>query len=55
MAGYGFSSNGMHISQPSEEGSAKAMALAPADASLKPLDIDYINAHATSTVLGDSY
>lgn len=55
VAGYGFSSNGMHISQPSEEGSAKAMALALADASLKPSDIDYINAHATSTVLGDSY
>ena len=55
VAGYGFSSNGMHISQPSEAGSAKAMALALADASLKPSDIDYINAHATSTVLGDSY
>ena len=55
VAGYGFSSNGVHISQPSEEGSAKAMARALTDANLKPSDIDYINAHATSTVLGDAY
>ena len=55
VVGYGFSSNGVHISQPSNEGSALAMTRALQDANLKPSDIDYINAHATSTVLGDSY
>ncbi|NLA15453.1 MAG: beta-ketoacyl-[acyl-carrier-protein] synthase family protein [Bacteroidales bacterium] len=55
IVGYGFSSNGVHISQPSNEGSALAMTRALQDARLKPSDIDYINAHATSTVLGDTY
>jgi len=55
ILGYGFSSNGAHISQPSDRGSAMAMERALADAGLKPSDIDYINAHATSTVIGDSY
>ncbi|HPW78783.1 MAG TPA: beta-ketoacyl-[acyl-carrier-protein] synthase family protein [Bacteroidales bacterium] len=55
VAGYGFSSNGAHISQPSNEGSALAMIRALEDARLKPSEIDYINAHATSTVLGDTY
>ncbi|MFA7089839.1 MAG: beta-ketoacyl-[acyl-carrier-protein] synthase family protein, partial [Bacteroidales bacterium] len=55
VLGYGFSSNGAHISQPSDHGSATAMERALADAGLKPGDIDYINAHATSTVIGDSY
>ena len=55
IIGYGFSSNGAHISQPSDRGSAMAMEKALADAGLKPSDIDYINAHATSTVIGDSY
>jgi 3-oxoacyl-[acyl-carrier-protein] synthase-1 len=55
ILGYGFSSNGAHISQPSDRGSAMAMERALADADLKPSDIDYINAHATSTVIGDSY
>jgi len=55
ILGYGFSSNGVHISQPSDHGSAVAMERALADANLKPVDIDYINAHATSTVIGDGY
>jgi len=55
ILGYGFSSNGAHISQPSDRGSAVAMERALADAGLKPVDIDYINAHATSTVIGDGY
>ncbi len=55
ILGYGFSSNGAHISQPSDRGSAMAMERALADADLKASDIDYINAHATSTVIGDSY
>jgi len=55
IIGYGFSSNGAHISQPSDEGSFIAMKRALEDAGLQPGDIDYINAHATSTVIGDGY
>ncbi len=55
ILGYGFSSNGAHISQPSDEGSFVAMKRALEDAGLKSGDIDYINAHATSTVIGDGY
>lgn len=55
VVGYGFSSNGGHISQPSDNGSFIAMEKALIDAGLKPSDIDYINAHATSTPMGDMY
>ena len=53
VSGYGFSSNGGGISQPSSEGSYIAMQRALADANLKAEDIDYVNAHATSTKQGD--
>ena len=53
VCGYGFSSNGGGISQPSSEGSFIAMQRALEDAGLKPADIDYVNAHATSTKQGD--
>ena len=55
VVGYGFSSNGGGISQPSDEGSVIAMNRALKDADLTPDDIDYINAHATSTPQGDMY
>lgn len=55
VCGYGFSSNGGGISQPSDDGSVKAMTRALDDAGLKPEDIDYINAHATSTAQGDMF
>jgi len=55
VVGYGFSSNGGHISQPSNQGSFRAMSMALKDANMKPSNIDYINAHATSTPLGDMY
>lgn len=55
VTGYGFSSNGGGISQPSDLGSATAMRRALEDARLTPDDIDYINAHATSTPQGDMY
>ena len=55
VCGYGFSSNGGHISQPSNEGSYIAMSRALKDAGLAAKEIDYINAHATSTPLGDMY
>ena len=53
--GYGFSSNGGGISQASDDGSALAMQRALQDAGLTIDDIDYVNAHATSTPQGDLY
>lgn len=55
VAGYGFSSNGGGISEPSDEGSVIAMQRAMQDAGIVADDIDYINAHATSTLQGDMY
>lgn len=55
VSGYGFSSNGGHISQPSNEGSFIAMSRALKDANVQAKEVDYINAHATSTPLGDMY
>lgn len=52
---YGFSSNGGMISSASAEGSEKAMRMALDEAGLSPDRIDYVNAHATSTVQGDMY
>ncbi len=53
LAGYGSSNDHSHITKPSVEGQARAMALALADAQLTPADIDYVNAHGTGTVLND--
>jgi 3-oxoacyl-[acyl-carrier-protein] synthase-1 len=55
IVGYGFSSNGGHISQPSDVGCAIAMERSLKDAVVLASDIDYINAHATSTPQGDIY
>ena len=55
VCGYGFSSNGGGISQPSDKGSVIAMTRAMSDAGVAPDDIDYINAHATSTHQGDMF
>ena len=55
VVGYGFSSNGGGISQPSDDGSVIAMTRAMDDAGVTADDIDYINAHATSTPQGDMY
>jgi 3-oxoacyl-[acyl-carrier-protein] synthase I len=54
VVGYGFSSNGGHISNPTVEGPVRALAKSLADAGLQAADIDYINAHATSTPAGDT-
>ncbi len=54
IAGYGFSSNGGHISTPNVDGPALAMERSLNQAGLTAKDIDYINAHATSTPLGDA-
>lgn len=54
VIGYGFSSNGMSISQPSDAGCQIAIERALKDADVSINEIDYINAHATSTPQGDT-
>lgn len=54
IIGYGFSSNGAGISQPQSRGSVIAMKRALEDAGISAEEIDYINAHATSTPQGDA-
>jgi 3-oxoacyl-[acyl-carrier-protein] synthase I len=54
VIGYGFSSNGEHISNPTVKGPVRSLWMALKDAALPPAAIDYINAHATSTQAGDS-
>lgn len=53
IIGYGFSSNGGHISTPNVDGPSSAMEKSLKQAGIKPEEIDYINAHATSTPIGD--
>ncbi|MDO4881170.1 MAG: beta-ketoacyl-[acyl-carrier-protein] synthase family protein [Capnocytophaga sp.] len=54
VVGYGFSSNGGHISTPNVEGPAIAMRRALESAQMNASEIEYINAHATSTPIGDA-
>jgi 3-oxoacyl-[acyl-carrier-protein] synthase-1 len=54
VIGYGFSSNGGHISNPTVDGPARSLNMALKDAGLQANEIDYINAHATSTPAGDA-
>lgn len=54
VLGYGFSSNGAHISNPSVEGPMRSLEMALRESGLMASDIGYINAHATSTPAGDA-
>ena len=56
LCGYGANCDAYHITAPDPEGNggAKCMSLALADADMRPEDIDYINAHGTSTHMNDS-
>ncbi|MDT8408604.1 MAG: beta-ketoacyl-ACP synthase II [Wenzhouxiangellaceae bacterium] len=55
LKGYGMSSDAHHITSPPDngDGAARCMNTAIADAGLQPSDVDYVNAHGTSTALGD--
>lgn len=53
VVGYGFSSNGDHISKPNIDGPARSLAMALKSAQMEADQVEYINAHATSTPLGD--
>ena len=57
LVGYGSTGDAFHmaIPPPGHEGAARCMRVALNDAGMKPIDIDYINAHGTSTMLNDVY
>ena len=54
LMGYGFSSNGDHLSNPNLDGQHRSLNMALKQANVKASDIDYVSAHATSTPVGDS-
>jgi 3-oxoacyl-[acyl-carrier-protein] synthase II len=54
VVGYGLSSDAKHITEPDPTGPVNALKMALADAGVAGDEIDYINAHATSTPVGDS-
>ncbi|HKE17135.1 MAG TPA: beta-ketoacyl-ACP synthase [Kofleriaceae bacterium] len=53
IVGYGTNCDGTHVTNPSRDGMRGAMELALSSAGAAPDDIDYVNAHATATVIGD--
>ncbi len=54
VIGFATTCDGEHITSPAEGGMARTMELALAAADIAPADVDYVNAHATGTVLGDA-
>src|SRR5208283_1818527 len=57
VTGYGMTADAFHITQPDPEGigAVRAMQTAIRDAGIQPKDVDYINAHGTSTDMNDKY
>jgi 3-oxoacyl-[acyl-carrier-protein] synthase-1 len=53
IIGYGFSSNGDHLSNPNFDGQFRSLSMAMKQANIKKEQVDYVNAHATSTPVGD--
>ncbi len=54
IVGFGFSSNGDHISNPNTDGQLRSISMAMKLANIQASEIDYVNAHATSTPIGDT-
>jgi 3-oxoacyl-[acyl-carrier-protein] synthase II len=56
LRGYGYSGDAHHLTAPKENGAGALMAMKKAlkNARLLPAEVDYVNAHATSTVIGDA-
>lgn len=53
IMGYSNTTDAFHITKPDGEGEARAIGLALEDAGVNPEDVDYVNAHGTSTIMGD--
>ena len=53
LAGYGSNIDGIHVTEPDWENQSQCLKLALNDAAVSPYEIDYINAHGTSTILND--
>ncbi len=53
LLGYGTNCDGTHVTHPSADGMAAAIRLGLEDAGIAPSDVDYVNAHATATEVGD--